>query len=126
MGEIRRGPNFVYRSFQFKKPTDRAAAMAVSTDTVNPGLKYAKSFAGSNGCSVEIVLEFGIKPGGGLEITGSFPLESMAYERENAVRAPSCTAWKKAHACEETKSTGVPLRAVRWRKSARWLRVTVA
>ena len=86
MGEIRRSPSLVYRSFQFKKPSDRAAAIAVSTDTVNPGLKYAHSFAGLNGCSIEIVLEVSIKPGGGVEVTGSFPLESMILEREKAVR----------------------------------------
>lgn len=86
MGEIRRSPSLVYRSFQFKKPSDRAAAIAVSTDTVNPGLKYAHSFAGLNGCSIEIVLEVSIKPGGGAEVTGSFPLESMALQRELAVR----------------------------------------
>ena len=86
MGEVRRSANLVYRSFQFKKPADRAAAIAVSTDTVNPGLKYAHSFAGLNGCSIEIVLEVSIKPGGGAELTGSFPLESMALDREKAVR----------------------------------------
>ena len=86
MGEIRRSANLVYRSFQFKKTGDREEAMAISTDTVNPGLKYAHSFAGINGCSIEIVLEVSIKAGGGVSVVGSFPLESMALEREKAVR----------------------------------------
>ena len=86
MGEIRRSANLVYRSFQFKKPADRDAAIAVSTDTINPGLKYAHSFAGLNGCAIEIVLEVSIKAGGGVEVIGSFPFESIALERELAVR----------------------------------------
>ena len=53
---------------------------------MNPGLKYAHSFAGINGCSIEIVLEVSIKAGGGVSVVGSFPLESMALEREKAVR----------------------------------------
>ena len=86
MGEVTRSSNLKYRSFQFKKPEDRDAAIAVSTDTVNPGLMYAHSFAGINGCAIEIVLEVAIQSTGGVVLIGDFPFESMAVEREKAVR----------------------------------------
>jgi len=86
MGEVRRGTQLIYRTFQFKNDQARKQALAASTDDVNPGLKYAGSFSGSNGCDLEVVLELQLKKGGGLAVTGSIPLESMALERELAVR----------------------------------------
>jgi len=86
MGEVKRGTQLTYRTFQFKNDVARKQALMASTDTVNPGLKYAGSFSGSNGCDLEVVLELGLMNGGGLNVMGSIPLESMALERELAVR----------------------------------------
>jgi hypothetical protein len=43
MGEVKQKGGHAIRTFQFKTLTDRSKAMAVSSDTVNPGIKYAHS-----------------------------------------------------------------------------------
>ena len=54
---ITRGSFLTLRAFQFKNSETRDAAVAAATDTLNPGLQYASTFAGSHGCDVEIVFE---------------------------------------------------------------------
>jgi len=85
MGTVKREA-FTMRSFHFASESMKTAAMAVASDTVNPGLQYAKSYAGRNGCDVEIVLEFQPQSGGGLEMQAKLQLESLAKETEAALR----------------------------------------
>ena len=54
---ITRGSFLTLRAFQFKNSATRDAAVTAATDTLNPGLQYASTFAGSHGCDVEIVFE---------------------------------------------------------------------
>jgi hypothetical protein len=74
---ISRGSYLTFRAFQFKNAETRAAAVAAATDTLNPGLQYASTFAGNNGCDVEIVLEITPISGGGVHLEVSLPLEAM-------------------------------------------------
>ena len=85
MGTVRR-ESFTMRSFHFASEAMKTAAMAVASDTLNPGLQYAKTYAGRNGCDVEVVLEFLPQAGGGLEVQASLGLESLAKETEMALR----------------------------------------
>ena len=86
MGTVQRD-SFTMRSFHFSNDTTKAAAKAAATDSINPGLQYAKTYTGRNGCDVEVVLEFKPQAGGGLEIEVDLGLESMAKETEAALRA---------------------------------------
>ena len=68
----------------FKKDGDRALAMA---DARNKGLKYAKSFAGENGCDTEVVWE--LQPMSGsttINLEVAVPLDATTCEAEQRLR----------------------------------------
>ena len=58
----------------------------MASDAINPGLQYAKTYEGLNGCDTEIVIEFTPEAGGGLQFEAGLGLESLAKETEAALR----------------------------------------
>ena len=79
------------RSFHFSDDATKAAAKAAASDAVNPGLQYAKTYTGRNGCDVEIVLEF--QPKADVSASARDSSAGMAGSRPNmrtsAARATS-------------------------------------
>ena len=79
----KRGTDFTMRSFMFKNPAIRTAAMKSDK---NIGLPFAKVFKGANGCDAEIVYEFSPASGGGLDFSVAFPLMAWSQEAQQDLR----------------------------------------